>query len=86
MILLLLFSAKRSLSVEVEENENEVVQQIEQTITKAKETVTSVVSSGDRFYSPLVKNIAKARRYISGKNWMVLQEQEKMDVLLKTIF
>ena len=52
-------SGKES-SVEVEENENEVVQQIEQTITKAKETVTSVVSSGDRFYSPLVKNIAKA--------------------------
>ena len=52
-------SGKES-SVEVEENENEVVQQIEQTITKAKETVTAVVSSGDRFYSPLVKNIAKA--------------------------
>lgn len=48
------------VSVEGEEKENEVVEQIEQTITKAKETVTAVVSSGDRFYSPLVKNIAKA--------------------------
>jgi len=52
-------SGKES-SVEAEENENKVVQQLEQTITKAKETVTAVVSSGDRFYSPLVKNIAKA--------------------------
>ncbi|WP_339894852.1 dihydrolipoamide acetyltransferase family protein [uncultured Algibacter sp.] len=47
-------------SVEVEEKENEVIEQIEQSITKAKETVTAVVSSGNRFYSPLVKNIAKA--------------------------
>lgn len=38
---------------------NEVVEQIEDTITVAKETVTPVISSGDRFYSPLVKNIAK---------------------------
>ena len=52
--------SSKECSVEVEEIENEVVQQIEQTITKAKETVTAVVSSGDRFYSPLVKNIAKA--------------------------
>ena len=52
-------SGKES-SVEAEENEKKVVQQLEQTITKAKETVTAVVSSGDRFYSPLVKNIAKA--------------------------
>ena len=44
-------SGKES-SVDAEENEKKVVQQLEQTITKAKETVTAVVSSGDRFYSP----------------------------------
>ncbi|RED48415.1 dihydrolipoamide acetyltransferase family protein [Seonamhaeicola aphaedonensis] len=42
--------------VEVEET---VVEQLEEAITIAKETVTPVVSSGNRFYSPLVKNIAK---------------------------
>jgi 2-oxoglutarate dehydrogenase E2 component (dihydrolipoamide succinyltransferase) len=46
--------------VEVEENKIEAVQEIEQTITKAQDTVATVVSSGERFYSPLVKNIAKA--------------------------
>jgi len=39
---------------------DEAVQHIEQSITKAKDAITSVVSTGDRFYSPLVKNIAKA--------------------------
>ena len=33
---------------------------VEETITKTKETVAPVISTGDRFYSPLVKNIAKA--------------------------
>ncbi len=42
--------------VEVKE---EAVEQIEQSITIAKEVVTPVISNGDRFYSPLVKNIAK---------------------------
>lgn len=46
-----------------EENKNEVeqeaVEQIEETIVIARETVAPVVSSGNRFYSPLVKNIAK---------------------------
>lgn len=42
-----------------EENEVVAVEEIEQTINIAKETVTPVVSSGNRFYSPLVKNIAK---------------------------
>ena len=59
-------SGKES-SVEAEENEKKVVQQLEQTITKAKETVTAVVSSGDRFYSPLVKNIAKAEGISTGR-------------------
>ncbi|PWH82843.1 diapophytoene dehydrogenase [Algibacter marinivivus] len=47
-------------TIEVEETKNETVQELEQTITQAKEIVTPVVSSGERFYSPLVKNIAKA--------------------------
>ncbi|GGG07054.1 dihydrolipoamide acetyltransferase component of pyruvate dehydrogenase complex [Dokdonia pacifica] len=33
---------------------------VEKTIAVAKDTVAPVVSSGDRFYSPLVKNMAKA--------------------------
>lgn len=34
--------------------------EVEKTITAAKDAVAPVVSSGDRFYSPLVKNMAKA--------------------------
>lgn len=41
------------------ETEETVVEQLEEAITIAKETVAPVVSSGNRFYSPLVKNIAK---------------------------
>lgn len=50
-----------STEAETEEGpeEKEVVEQLTQTITKAKETVAPVTSSSDRFYSPLVKNIAK---------------------------
>ena len=36
------------------------VEQVEQTIAIAKDSASTVISSGDRFYSPLVKNIAKA--------------------------
>jgi 2-oxoglutarate dehydrogenase E2 component (dihydrolipoamide succinyltransferase) len=39
--------------------EQAVVAQVAQTIEAAKEAVTSVSSTEDRFYSPLVKNIAK---------------------------
>jgi 2-oxoglutarate dehydrogenase E2 component (dihydrolipoamide succinyltransferase) len=35
------------------------VAEVSQTITTAKETAAPVISSGERFYSPLVKNIAK---------------------------
>lgn len=35
------------------------VAEVAQTVVAAKETVQPVISSGDRFYSPLVKNIAK---------------------------
>lgn len=38
----------------------EAVAEVEKTIAVAKDTVAPVVSSGDRFYSPLVKNMAKA--------------------------
>ncbi|GAA4896536.1 dihydrolipoamide acetyltransferase family protein [Flaviramulus aquimarinus] len=43
-----------------EEVQEEVVEQITQTVVAAKESVAPVTSSGNRFYSPLVKNIAKA--------------------------
>ena len=36
-----------------------VVEEVVQTVVAAKATVEPVISSGDRFYSPLVKNIAK---------------------------
>lgn len=47
-----------------EENEDEkehaaVIEEVKQTISVAKSTVAPVVSSDKRFYSPLVKNIAK---------------------------
>ncbi|NJX14632.1 dihydrolipoamide acetyltransferase family protein [Tamlana crocina] len=50
-----------STQAEVDEvpAEKEVVEELTQTITKAKEMVAPVVSNSDRFYSPLVKNIAK---------------------------
>ncbi|WP_370476751.1 dihydrolipoamide acetyltransferase family protein [Tamlana flava] len=43
----------------VSKEEERAVEQLTQSITKAKETIAPVISSGDRFYSPLVKNIAK---------------------------
>ncbi|WJJ96027.1 dihydrolipoamide acetyltransferase family protein [Algibacter luteus] len=52
--------AEESTNVEEEIVPEVAVQQIEETITKAKETVAPAVSTSDRFYSPLVKNIAKA--------------------------
>ncbi|PNQ73658.1 diapophytoene dehydrogenase [Hanstruepera neustonica] len=36
-----------------------VVAEVEKTVVAAQETAAPIVSSGDRFYSPLVKNIAK---------------------------
>ncbi|MBO6880690.1 dihydrolipoamide acetyltransferase family protein [Winogradskyella sp.] len=43
----------------VKEEAPKAVAEVAQTVVAAKETVEPVVSSGDRFYSPLVKNIAK---------------------------
>ena len=48
------------VSVEIEENKRDAILHVEKTIVKARETVAPVTSKGDRFYSPLVKNIAKA--------------------------
>ncbi|GAA4815686.1 dihydrolipoamide acetyltransferase family protein [Litoribaculum gwangyangense] len=42
------------------ETHNDTLEQLTQTITAAKKTVAPVISSDNRFYSPLVKNIAKA--------------------------
>jgi 2-oxoglutarate dehydrogenase E2 component (dihydrolipoamide succinyltransferase) len=47
-----------------EENENqeapsEAISQVEQSVVSAQETVAPITSNDDRFYSPLVKNIAK---------------------------
>ncbi|MEC3907308.1 dihydrolipoamide acetyltransferase family protein [Tamlana sp. 2201CG12-4] len=46
--------------VEIPGVEEKAVEKVVQTIEIAKETVAPLVSGGDRFYSPLVKNIAKA--------------------------
>ncbi|MDX1774380.1 dihydrolipoamide acetyltransferase family protein [Oceanihabitans sediminis] len=39
--------------------QEEAVAEVTQTVVAAQETAAPVISSGDRFYSPLVKNIAK---------------------------
>lgn len=56
-------STNNSTSQPVEKVETKTdtvaVAQVENTVETAKETAAAVVSSGDRFYSPLVKNIAK---------------------------
>ncbi len=49
----------QSSNDEIEEAESAVIEKVTQTITVAKETVAPVSSSDARFYSPLVKNIAK---------------------------
>ncbi len=53
--------AKITASIPVKEDVkvSEIAEQVEQTIQIVKESVTPIISSGDRFYSPLVKNIAK---------------------------
>jgi len=44
---------------EKDEVSSETISQVEQTITSAQETVSPISSTENRFYSPLVKNIAK---------------------------
>ena len=43
----------------VEEEAPKAIAEVAQTVVDAKTTAEPVISSGDRFYSPLVKNIAK---------------------------
>jgi 2-oxoglutarate dehydrogenase E2 component (dihydrolipoamide succinyltransferase) len=57
-----------------DENEVDAAEEIEQNINIVKETVVPVVSSGTRFYSPLVKNIAKQEGV----------SQEELDVIKGT--
>lgn len=52
-------NAENNNEIEVETKQYEVVKQITQTIAIAKETAAPVTSTENRFYSPLVKNIAK---------------------------
>ncbi|OIQ22778.1 dihydrolipoamide acetyltransferase family protein [Lacinutrix sp. MedPE-SW] len=44
----------------VEEKTAPAVAEVEKTVTKAQETAAPISSNGERFYSPLVKNMAKA--------------------------
>lgn len=46
-------------AVKDEVKEQEIVQDVAQTVVAAQQSVEPVISSGDRFYSPLVRNIAK---------------------------
>lgn len=46
-------------AVKDEVKEQEIVQEVAQTVVAAQQSVEPVISSGDRFYSPLVRNIAK---------------------------
>ncbi|OEK08780.1 diapophytoene dehydrogenase [Flavivirga aquatica] len=62
-----------TLVEEVVEQEK-VIEQIAQTITVAKDIVTPLVSNETRFYSPLVKNIAKKERI----------NQEELDAIVGT--
>ncbi|MGC1472714.1 MAG: dihydrolipoamide acetyltransferase family protein [Psychroserpens sp.] len=52
-------AAPKEVEIEVKQDESIAVAEVAQTVTAAKNTVAPVVSSGDRFYSPLVRNIAK---------------------------
>ncbi|WCO00949.1 dihydrolipoamide acetyltransferase family protein [Psychroserpens ponticola] len=52
--------APKSEPAKVEEaNETPAVADVVKTVVAAKETVAPIVNSGERFYSPLVKNMAK---------------------------
>jgi 2-oxoglutarate dehydrogenase E2 component (dihydrolipoamide succinyltransferase) len=51
---------KASKEVVVASETPKLVAEVAQTVVAAKDTVAPIVSSGERFYSPLVRNIAKA--------------------------
>ncbi|WP_067148711.1 dihydrolipoamide acetyltransferase family protein [Pseudotamlana agarivorans] len=46
--------------VEISEDQEKAVEEITQSITSVQESVNPIVSSDNKFYSPLVRNIAKA--------------------------
>ncbi|WP_303317347.1 dihydrolipoamide acetyltransferase family protein [Flavivirga abyssicola] len=52
---------------DAEKPQEEAVEQVEETIAIAKETVAPITSNGERFYSPLVKNIAKQENISQGE-------------------
>lgn len=52
-------SASQPEPVKTTAPETPAVAEVEKTVVAAQETAAPIVSSGDRFYSPLVKNIAK---------------------------
>ncbi len=52
-------SASRPEPAKATAPETPAVAEVEKTVVAAQETAAPIVSSGDRFYSPLVKNIAK---------------------------
>ncbi|MGA1226999.1 MAG: dihydrolipoamide acetyltransferase family protein [Tamlana sp.] len=62
------------IQTESENKPEEAVEQIVQSISTVKETVAPVVSSESRFYSPLVKNIAKEEGV----------SQEELDAIIGT--
>ena len=51
--------APKSEPVKEEVNEAPAVAEVSKTVVAAKETASPIVNSGERFYSPLVKNMAK---------------------------
>ena len=52
-------SPNEEVAVQTQEAPVEAVQHVAETVVVAKEATAPLVSSGDRFYSPLVRNIAK---------------------------
>ncbi|MBR9844669.1 MAG: 2-oxo acid dehydrogenase subunit E2 [Algicola sp.] len=51
--------APKSEPVKEDEKEAPAVAEVSKTVVAAKETASPIVNSGERFYSPLVKNMAK---------------------------
>ncbi|MDO6760140.1 dihydrolipoamide acetyltransferase family protein [Tamlana sp. 2_MG-2023] len=51
---------EETVEVDLSESQEKAVEEITQTITNVQEAVAPAVSSNDKFYSPLVRNIAKA--------------------------
>ncbi|TGV04383.1 dihydrolipoamide acetyltransferase family protein [Flavivirga rizhaonensis] len=54
-------------SEDAEKPQEEAIEQVEETIAIAKEIVAPITSNDERFYSPLVKNIAKQENISQGE-------------------